>query len=217
MDQKSIFLGGEGDNYFARRTRTTYRSDVDPVVDMIVESGRSPGRTLEVGCSDSFRLGELRKRFGGVYHGVDPSPQAIASGLEMFPEFDLRVGSADALPWPDASFDTLVFGFCLSLCDRNDLFVIAAEADRVLADGGAVVIHDFHPPYPYRNRYAHTEGVFSYKLDYARLFLWNPAYHLVKMSLVSLEHVRRLEHGDDMTSVQLLIKDMNGAYPDRHR
>lgn len=50
---------------------------------------------------------------------------------------DLRLGDAQALPFPDASFDTVVF--CLSLCSIPDDRLAFAEGVRVLRTGGRIV------------------------------------------------------------------------------
>ena len=58
-------------------------------------------------------------------------------------------GAADQLYFESQTFDFVVFGFCLYLCDRDDLFEIAKEAHRVLKPTGWLVIHDFfaEPPH----------------------------------------------------------------------
>jgi len=52
-------------------------------------------------------------------------------------------GSADDLPFESDSFDGVIFGFCLYLCDHEDLFKIAQEADHVLRKKSWLVIKDF--------------------------------------------------------------------------
>lgn len=39
---------------------------------------------------------------------------------------------------------------------------------------------DFDPPYPMRRPYRHLDGLWSYKMDYAGLFLASPAYTLLE-------------------------------------
>ena len=73
-------------------------------------------------------------------------------------------------------FDFVVFGFCLYLCDRGDLFQIAKEADRVLKNDGYIIICDFYSSANTKNAYHHLPGIFSYKMDYRKLFVWHPNY-----------------------------------------
>lgn len=90
-----------------------------------------------------------------------------------------RQSTADALPFPAAAFDVVIFGFCLYLCDNDDLFRIVQEADRVLAHPGWLVILDFDAQAPVFRPYHHAAGVRSRKMDYKSMFLWHPAYTLV--------------------------------------
>jgi len=110
-------------------------------------------------------------------YGVDPSSEAVKFAKQR--GLDARQGTAESLPFDDSAFDIVVFGFCLYLCDRDDLFRIASEADRVLKNPGWLLILDFFSPTPTKREYHHRSGLFSYKMDYRTLFTWNPAYTTV--------------------------------------
>jgi ubiquinone/menaquinone biosynthesis C-methylase UbiE len=175
--QKDAFLAAEADAWFARnRAAGEGAGAPSEVAGLLRRAGAAPTRVLEIGCSNGELLASLCRELGCAGAGVDPSAAAIAQGRERHPQLQLEVATAERLPFADAAFDLVVFGFCLYLCDRADLFRIAAEADRVLADPGWLAITDFQPPFAYRNRYAHREGLYSYKMDYSRMFAWNPAY-----------------------------------------
>ncbi|OSO90613.1 hypothetical protein B7O87_09335 [Cylindrospermopsis raciborskii CENA303] len=81
------------------------------------------GKLLEVGCGEGKRLEWIQKSLDIECHGIDPSDKAVTIAQEI----GVRAvrGTADHLPYPDETFDFLVFGFCLYLCDRDDLFRIA--------------------------------------------------------------------------------------------
>ena len=74
--------------------------------------------------------------------GVDLSPAMLAvaraRARELNVEADLRVGDAQALPFPDESFDTVVI--TLSLCTIPDDREAVAEASRVLRAGGRLLL-----------------------------------------------------------------------------
>jgi len=106
--------------------------------------------------------------------GIEPSAKAVAVAQQL--GLQVSQGTADALPYESGSFDVLIFGFCLYLCDRDDLFRIAQEADRVLKASAWVIIHDFFATTPLQREYHHFEGLFSYKMDYRKLFDWHPHY-----------------------------------------
>ncbi|MEO9298586.1 class I SAM-dependent methyltransferase [Devosia alba] len=131
-------------------------------------------KLLEVGASNGVRLGRVQRELGMDVAGVEPSAAAVAEARTA--GLNLSVGTAEHLPFPDTTFDVIVFGFCLYLCDPADLFRIAAEADRVLKKTGWIIIQDFYATAPATRPYHHLDGVYSRKMDYRTLFSWHPAY-----------------------------------------
>ena len=211
--QKEIFRASEADAWF-ERNRASGAGEGSPsaVAAVLRQAGASPARVLEIGCSNGALLSALCSELGCQGAGIDPSAAAIAQGRERYPELRLEVATADGLPFDDAAFDAVVFGFCLYLCDRADLFLIAAEADRVLADPGWLAITDFLPPFPYRNAYSHYAGVDSYKMDYSGMFAWNPAY--VEVSRQAAAHGDGgIDAPDARMGTVLLRKNGSVAWP----
>lgn len=180
MKQRDVFLQSEGDAWF-RRNRS---GDVaqgfprsDPLLTELVELAPllpPNARVLEIGCGDGARLAWLSGNCGCRCSGIDPSAEAVAAARRN--GVDAEQGTADSLRFPDGQFDVVMFGFCLYVCDRADLFRIAAEADRVLLTPGWMLILDFFSPAPVRREYHHQPGLFSYKMDYRELFAWHPSY-----------------------------------------
>ncbi len=213
--QKEIFQSFEGNNWF-NRNKSSYekiKDDKDLIIEIFKEIEINPKKILEVGCSNGIRLDKFYKVFGAECYGLDPSATAIEDGKEAFLNINLQVGTADNLPFADNSFDVIVFGFCLYLCDRNDLFKIAMEANRCLSDNGFLAILDFYPPFPYKNTYTHTEGVFSYKMDYSKMFSWNPAYNEVYKSVFSHYGFSKRNIPNEKVAITILNKNETFAYP----
>lgn len=213
-DQKHRFLRGEADAWFARNRDKlrAYAQDSgrDQVVVALHHQALRPTSVLEIGASNGWRLHAIAQAFDAKTVGLEPSEEAVADGRKHYPDVELRLGSAESLPFDTNQFDLVIFGFCLYLIDPEDLFAIAAEADRVLADGGWLAIKDFVPTQPYRNPYSHTEGINSFKMDHARLFCGHPAYRLVYRQIEPSG--QRLDP-DDRIGVSLLHKDMKNAFP----
>ncbi len=202
--QKRAFRNGEGDAWWARNSkRLVYRYGYTEPVMMAVMDLPQPRSVLEIGCAGGGRLALLWAHMDADCSGIDPSREAIEAGREQWPELNLKVATADKLPHLDDSFDIVIFGFCLYLVDRGDLFKVVSEADRVLRDGGHLVIYDFAAHTPHRVAYHHRDGIYSYKADYAALFAANPAYTRVSETLAG------------ETIVQVLRKDEAKAYPVR--
>jgi len=168
------------------------RPESDPLLQALHElpAVAATARTtiLEIGCGGAERLDWLRTQQGFDAYGVEPSSQAVTAACGR--GLAVQQGTAERLPFGDSAFDVVMFGFCLYLCDREDLFCIACEADRVLKNPGWLLILDFYSPWPSARAYAHRPGLFSHKMDYRTLFTWNPAY--INYSHKILGH---LEHG----------------------
>jgi SAM-dependent methyltransferase len=105
------------------------------------------GRTaLDLGCGGGWWLRELL-RWGArpqEITGIDALAEAIDAARRVHPAIQLCVGTADALPFADATFDLVtqftVFSSMLDAGLRRDA---AAEMLRVLRPGGAVLWYDF--------------------------------------------------------------------------
>jgi ubiquinone/menaquinone biosynthesis C-methylase UbiE len=198
MKQAQAFLNGEADAWIERNRAGFGRHD--PVSEAIAEIKLQPTRILEIGCANGWRVERLKERFPTCsVRGIDPSSRVPSSP-------SATRGTADDLAaFAAAEFDLLIYGFCLYLCDREDLFKIAAEADRVLRDGGHIVIHDFAvPAEPFARIYEHRAGILSYHMDYAKLWLAHPWYRTVACRLF-----------EDDESLTVLQKDRADSFPVR--
>ena len=182
--QRDAFVAQEGNKYFDRNEKNLVSPGA--VRKLVTEriahhiAPRGISRVLEIGCSSGGNLAALSELASVECSGIDPSDEAVLAGKQTYPNFDLYVGSADRLPFDDASMDLVWFGFCLYLVDRALLHRVVAEADRVVKDGGFIAIHDFDPDVPCVRPYKHFQGLNSYKMNYSALFLCDPAYSLVE-------------------------------------
>lgn len=174
MKQSDVFLAGEGVEWFRRNESVL--GEHDPVSGVIESIDPAPTSVLEIGASIGWRLQRLSERQGCKVAGIDPA------GLS---NFVLKGAAHDLGAFPDGRFDLVIFGFCLYLVDPQDYFRAVAESDRVLADGGYLVIHDFFqgPDQPWRTPYRHCAGVWSHHAAFERLWLAHPAYRKVSTHL----------------------------------
>ena len=103
-------------------------------------------KLLDVGCGDGSLLRESMQWGMKLSHiaGIELREDPVATALELSPGMDVRCGSATNLPWPDGTFDLVgahtVFTSILDLRMRRE---VAAEMQRVLRPGGAVLWYDF--------------------------------------------------------------------------
>lgn len=197
MKQKDVFFHSEGKAWLARN-RSKITSANDPVLDALEQYKIIPAKVLEVGCANGWRLDALKKKYGCAVEGIEPGQSEKADSL-----VPVQYGTADDLiSWRGETFDLVIYGFCLYLCDPEDYFHIVAEGDRVLKDGGHLVVYDFCSELPYKIPYKHKKGLFSHHYDFSRLWLGHPAYSLYGRTV------------QDETCVIILKKNLKNAFPE---
>jgi SAM-dependent methyltransferase len=184
--QERLFLSGEGDAYFQRNRNALHAVNPwtnDPGLRLLRQSGIHPHRVLDIGCSNGWRCAAIRERFGCAGVGVDPSLKAIRVGRKQFPDIRFRRGTLDSLPIAAGeTYDLVIVHYVLHWVSRPALLKALAEIDRTIAEGGYIVLADFLPDRPTRVTYHHLPKgqVYTYKLDYAQVFLATGLYRMVR-------------------------------------
>lgn len=100
-----------------------------------------PGqRVLDVACGTGVLTRAAAARAGpkGSVTGLDLSPRMLAVAESLSPNLRWRQGSAEALPFPDASFDAVVSQFGLMFVPDPSLAL--REMMRVLVPGGKLAV-----------------------------------------------------------------------------
>lgn len=215
--QKDVFTTSEGDQWFNRNSHLDYekRCQSDPILIELERLGININSCLEIGCADGWRLNAINNKYAASCYGIEPSEKAVNTGLKAYENLNLITGTADQLPYDNESMDVVLIGFCLYLCDREDLFRIASEVDRVLKDDGMIIILDFYSEIPYRNKYSHLEGMYSYKMDNSKLFTWNPSYQLISQVITSHSHEVVVKDKDERIVIQTIRKSLLDAYSEK--
>ncbi|HEV3473143.1 MAG TPA: class I SAM-dependent methyltransferase [Actinomycetota bacterium] len=103
---------------------------------------KASGETLEVAIGTGLNLPHYPPDVSLT--GIDLSPEMLAIARDRATELDrsvdLREADAQALPFPDASFDTVVCTY--SLCNVPDDALAIGEMKRVLKPGGRLILVD---------------------------------------------------------------------------
>jgi len=211
MKQKEIFLQSEGNAWFTRNQQGVAGRKLPDddallreVLDFLPVNPGGGLKVLEVGCGDGTRLAWLKNNRNADCYGIEPSAQAVEAACAK--GINVQQGTADVLPFDSQSFDIVIFGFCLYLCDREDLFRIANEADRVLRSPGWLMIMDFYSPIPRARTYHHRPGVQSYKMDYRGLFTWHPDYECMTHKVRHHSEASYTDAQDEWVAVSVLRK-----------
>lgn len=96
--------------------------------------GERPRRVLDLGAGTGL-LTDVVRAAGHTVIAVDPSPEMLAQLSARLPDVETHVGSAEALPVPDAGVDAVVAGQAAHWFDPGPT---VAELRRVLRPGGVV-------------------------------------------------------------------------------
>ena len=94
-------------------------------------------RVLDVGCGPGGLTQELAARTSADrIAAIDPAPQFAEACRERHPGADVRVGTAEQLPWADGTFDAALSQLVIAFMSDPDAGV--AEMRRVTRPGGTV-------------------------------------------------------------------------------
>lgn len=94
-------------------------------------------RFLDIGCGPGKAL-EVAVATGATVAGIDPSPSMVARAHKRVPAAEVRVGSAEEIPYPDDSFSVVIN--VLSFHHWADRDAGLREAFRALSPGGRLHI-----------------------------------------------------------------------------
>jgi ubiquinone/menaquinone biosynthesis C-methylase UbiE len=172
-------------------------------------------KVLEVGCLTGYRLNDIAKS-GAECFGIDPSHLAIQQGRARYPDIHLTEGVGQALPYADNEFDVVYMNFVLYCVPRQFLLRTMSEVDRVLKDGGRIIIADFYPDAPHKRPDQHAPGEFSYKQNFWEVYTSSNLYRVVKMFKYAFKSNvtdDSLTGGDDDCITVDMQKNLEDYYP----
>jgi SAM-dependent methyltransferase len=224
MNQDSLFASSEGDSWYRRNRALLAKDDkIDwPlfILDMLGDKG-AIASVLELGCSNGFRLHKLKQSH--LRHarcvGIDASAEAIATGMELYPDLELQQGVL-ATPPISGQFDLVIVNYVLHWIDRTTLARSVCSIDAFIKDGGLLLVGDFLPDYPQRRRYHHLpeQQVFTYKQDYPAIFTSLGLYkELARFTYDHDSHdsyTLRAAQSPSRGVCALLYKSSTGYYPE---
>ncbi len=201
MNQDELFLKSEGDAWFARnRAVLTPEKKRDLPLEIAQKflKNEKIGSIAEIGCSNGWRLAALSTHFpNALLAGADASAEAVAEGRKEWPKLDLRQALISEIPFAE-QFDLVIVNFVLHWVDRNSLTRAVAEIDRIVKDGGHLVLGDFLPDSPCKREYHHLpgRGFYTYKQNYPALFHALGLYQVVESVL--------FDHGDPSSTAKTI-------------
>lgn len=116
---------------------------LDPAIDRIMV-GRRFEHALDVGCGEGRFCRRMHTHYDvGSVTGIDPTEPLLAAARRKDPQGTYLKAEAEALPFPDQSFDLVVS--YLTLIDIPDLDKAISEMARVLRRQGTLLIANLNP------------------------------------------------------------------------
>jgi ubiquinone/menaquinone biosynthesis C-methylase UbiE len=145
---------------------------------LLEQAALRPGqRVLDIGCgTGTLLLRAARHAPGADLIGINPDPKALGRAREKARRRRLSLrfdeGFAEALPYPDASFDVVLSSLMLHHLSSELKTAVLREAHRVLKVGGRLHLLDFGGP-------GATRGWLARRLHSNRQLSGNDEYRVI--------------------------------------
>lgn len=162
---------------------------------------------LEMGSSFGKKTALLQQAFSCKATGIDPSIDAIEYGKKIYPNINLQKMNSSSTTFDDQEFDFIYWGFFMYLLDRDHVYKVTYETDRILKKGGFLAILDFEPMIPHKKEYHHQKGCYTYKNDYSKILLSSGHYTLVAKHSFSHDSNSFVKDHNQRISISLLYKE----------
>lgn len=154
-------------------------------------------RILDVGCGVGMYVQRFRQFSDDVY-GVDIDPDKVAQASAWLP--NVQVSPAETLPYDDRAFDVILLNEVIEHVDDDRQTI--AEAYRVLAPGGHIVIYAPNRLYPFETHGFFFLGTYHGPCNLPILANWVPDivrnYFAPHVRIYCQSDVRRLFAGLDV-------------------
>lgn len=223
MMQDIIFEKSEADNWFLRNKDViiSRSKEMDFCTNLIktLPNLDNIESVIELGSSNGYRLNFLKtilpscKRFVGI----DLSKMAIEDGKSRY---GLEMYQSSLTDFKtDEKFDLVIVNFVLHWIDRKNIFQCIANIDKILSDEkeeSFLCIGDFAPDFPYKRRYHHTpeEEVYTYKIDYKKVFSSLNTYKTIVEQTYNCDDYSEIGTNTNRCAVTVLKKNLNEFYPE---
>lgn len=191
--QEDYYLQVEADAYFKRNLPAMAQKGPETsgsrqalsgslrLIELTQRANIKPKSMVDIGGSNGYFTSAFQKSFGCKATLIEPSSKAIDYATKHYPNIKAIRGVASSIPLADNSADAVVVKGVFCWIGREALLKAIAEIDRILVDGGYLLISDFHPDTPRKrvNRHAADADIYCFKTDHSRIFLDSGLYSVV--------------------------------------
>jgi ubiquinone/menaquinone biosynthesis C-methylase UbiE len=168
--------------------RTDYARDIRTRV-----AGGATGRILEIGAGTGFNFPFYPEGSDVVATEPDPEMMKRAEPRAREHGIELRAASAERLPFPDGSFDTVISTGVF--CAVDEPVRALAEARRVLMPGGTIRFSE-HVRAENRVRRAVQRTMDPFHYQFFRCHIGRDTLRAMREAGFDIEELDRLRHAD---------------------
>lgn len=208
-NQEDYYVRAEADAYFRRNLPAMVQKNLARkqgqqavagtlrLIELARRANLKPQATLDIGGSNGYFVAAFQKTFNCKAILVEPSREAVAYARKTYKRVKAIQGVASKLPLADDSVDVVILKGVFCWIGREALLKAVAEIDRVLVDGGHLLISDFHTDAPRKvvNHHAADANIYCFKTDHAKIFLDSGLYSVIA-SEVYIDENDSLQGGD---------------------
>lgn len=222
MIQDKIFELSEADNWFLRNKEAIISKEIkeDLISGLIdrISNKDEFASVIELGSSNGYRLQFLKRILPNCkkFVGVEASKMAVEDGISRY-GLEMYHSTLDVFNSME-KFDIVIVNFVYHWIDRENIFKAIANTDKLLNDGGYLIVGDFLPDFPQKRKYHHLpeESVYTYKIDYSAVFESLNTYKEIYKTTFNhdnaeLKHIE-FSNSDKRGFCSILRKDLYGHY-----
>ena len=222
MIQDKIFELSEADNWFLRNRdymiKKTKESDLITSLVEKISNKEEIESIIELGASNGYRLNLLKQVLPNAKKlvGIDASKAAVKDGEDRY-GLEMHECAFDKFE-RDEKFDLVIVNFVFHWIDRENIFKAISNTDKLVKDGGYLVIGDFLPDFPQKRKYHHLpeENIFTYKTDYSEVFQSLNTYKEVFKTAFNHDNFKneKIDYANsgERAFCSILRKDLYGYY-----
>ena len=198
----------EGDNWYTRNKECLGKAFDIPGFLLELYSIK-PKKVLEIGASNGYRLAEIHKRYDCEVTAIEPSQKAVRQGQVKYPFVKFIRSTCEDCDLEE-EFDLIIVNFVFHWINREDLYLCITKIDKMLDEGGWLIIGDFGTEYFFKREYHHLKnaGFYTWKMPYPELFIKSGRY--LELAKLRFNHDTGKLSGsiniDDIGMVSLLRK-----------
>lgn len=158
----------EGDNWFLRNKNFLGKGFDMPLFLLELYSIK-PGKVLEIGAANGYRLAKIYERYNSDCTGVEPSQKAIEDGKSKYPFIKFIRSTCENSNLQKRKFDLIIVNFVFHWIYRENLYVCVQKIDDGLEKGGYLIIVDFGTEYFFIKKISSFKGCQFLHLENALL------------------------------------------------